>query len=95
MTIYDPGPWRLCSHNGVPCPCGLVWSIRHDTPVATVHRITEGGDWTTAAWAANGRLIAAGPEMLGTFRSMVAKRSAALAEYPEIVPLLASIDGPP
>lgn len=39
------------------------------------------------------RKAAAAPEMYELLRSMVSHRGAALAEYPEIIPLLASIDG--
>lgn len=88
MSAPSPGPWKLVVPSWDHRPSLHV----HDAEGRLVVSLMP---WAGEPVEANGRLIAAAWEMRALLRSMVAKRSAALAEYPEIVPLLASIDGPP
>ncbi len=36
---HSPGPWSTCNNGS--CPCGFIWSITADHPVAKV----ESGEW--------------------------------------------------
>lgn len=80
---HTPGPWRAC-RNG-DCTCGSVWSIPGDFPVCTVQgepvavvhqHMADAPDLiyqsiTPEMKAANGRLIAAAPDLLGALRAIV------------------------
>ena len=87
--VFSLGPWRVRRRPNV------------DPDVVDAEgygvAIQGGGYQSAVLWDANARLIAAAPEMLALLAGMVVSEGAALAEYPEIRALVASVyaEAPP
>lgn len=63
---HSPGPWRTCAASHGKCSCGLVWDATGEWAPAIVQQNSEELGACVdpeQAWA-DGRLIAAAPEML-------------------------------
>lgn len=84
MSGHTPGPWVECGHDRGGCQCRMVWSRTSDGTVATaihhkaiacVHQEWGDGkdmiygDFPPEEVAANARLIAASPDLLGAAKA--------------------------
>ena len=65
MSKHTPGPWKVVE-NGNPLSSGIVAIIQHSPErLLTVEEDHFGGPWCAPdTWEANGRLIAAAPDLL-------------------------------
>jgi hypothetical protein len=58
--------WQRC---GAPaCKCGLIHDLDADDVVATVHRVTESGEWSEVGFLRHVALIEAAPKMHDALR---------------------------
>lgn len=77
MSKHTPGPWSIC-RNG-ECSCGFIWSGCEEMHIATAYDVRSIGHFDHASDAApsreeamaNGRLIAAAPELLEALRGVL------------------------